>query len=198
MYFKLVSQLLNVKAFKMLMKRSDSLLLVIDVQERLAPAMDSPREVITGCARLIGTAKELGVPFVIAEQNPKGLGATMIDLRQAAGEGAVYLPKMEFSCAANPALMTEIIAAGKKQVIIAGVEAHICVLQTAIELKDRGYEVFVVSDASSSRQPLQTIISWQRLNRHGIDVVSSEMVMYEWLETAAHPRYKEISKKFII
>lgn len=198
MYFKLVSQLLNVKAFKMLMKRSDSLLLVIDVQERLAPAMDSPREVITGCARLIGTAKELGVPFVIAEQNPKGLGATMVDLRQAAGEEAVYLPKMEFSCAANPALMTEIIAAGKKQVIIAGVEAHICVLQTAIELKDRGYEVFVVSDASSSRQPLQTIISWQRLNRHGIDVVSSEMVMYEWLETAAHPRYKEISKKFII
>ncbi len=182
----------------MLMKRPDSLLLIIDVQERLAPAMDSPREVITGCSRLIGAARELGIPFVIAEQNPSALGATMVDLRQAAGEGAVYYSKMEFSCAANPEIMAAIKNSGKKQIIIAGVEAHICVLQTALELRGQGYEVFVVSDASSSRQPLQTVIAWQRLSRSGIDVVSSEMVLYEWLQTAADPQYKSISKKYII
>lgn len=182
----------------MLMKRPDSLLLIVDVQERLAPAMDSPREVISGCGRLIGAAAELGIPFIIAEQNPGKLGQTMVDLRLAAGQGAKFYPKMEFSCAANPEIMNTIKVSGKKQIIIAGVEAHICVLQTALELHAQGYEVFVVSDASSSRQPLQTVISWQRLNRNGVDVVSSEMVLYEWLQTAADPQYKDISQKYII
>ena len=130
----------------MLMKRPDSLLLIVDVQERLAPAMDSPREVISGCGRLIGAAAELGIPFIIAEQNPAKLGQTMVDLRLAAGQGAKFYPKMEFSCAANPEIMNTIKVSGKKQIIIAGVEAHICVLQTALELHAQGYEVFVVSD----------------------------------------------------
>ena len=182
----------------MLMKRPDSLLLIIDVQERLAPATDSPREVITGCSRLIGAARELEVPFMIVEQNPSSLGATMVDLRRAAGGGAVFYSKMEFSCAANPQIMAGIKNSGKKQIIIAGVEAHICVLQTAVELHEQGYEIFVVSDASSSRQPLQTVIAWQRLNSCGINVVSSEMVLYEWLQSAADPQYKDISKKYII
>ena len=73
----------------MLMKKDESLLLIIDVQERLAPVMDSPREVITGCARLVGAAKSLGVPFIIVEQYPQGLGPTMIDIRKEAGEDAV-------------------------------------------------------------------------------------------------------------
>ena len=135
----------------MLMKRDDSLLLIIDVQERLAPAMDSPREVITGCAKLIGVARRLGVPFIITEQYPKGLGPTMADLRQAAGDDAGYLSKTEFSCARNKEIMNNIKKSGKKQIIIAGIESHICVLQTALDLKELGYEVFVVSNACSSR-----------------------------------------------
>lgn len=97
----------------MLMKRDDSLLLVIDVQERLAPAMDNPREVITGCAALVGVAAKLNVPVIITEQYPKGLGQTMIDIRQAAGDRAVYLQKMEFSCAANPEIMNHLKTAVK-------------------------------------------------------------------------------------
>lgn len=182
----------------MLMKRQESLLLIIDVQERLAPAMDSPRQVITGCAKLIGAAKSLGIPFVITEQYPEGLGPTMIDLRQAAGEGTAYLSKLEFSCAANPQIMQTVRDSGKKQIVIAGIEAHICVTQTALDFKQQGYEVFVVSDASSSRNPLQTMIAFQRLLHHGIDVVSSEMVMFEWLEQAGTDEFKQISKKYII
>ena len=83
------------------MKKNDSLLLVIDVQERLAPAMDNPREVINGCAVLLGVARELDVPCIITEQYPQGLGQTMVDLRNEAGEKTLYLPKLEFSCLRN-------------------------------------------------------------------------------------------------
>ena len=83
------------------MKKNDSLLLVIDVQERLAPAMDNPREVINGCAALLGVARELDVPCIITEQYPQGLGQTMVDLRNEAGEKTLYLPKLEFSCLRN-------------------------------------------------------------------------------------------------
>ena len=178
----------------MLMKRQDSLLLVIDVQEHLAPVMDSPREVINNCSRLLKAARELGVPFLITEQYPKGLGATMIDLRQAAGEGTEYLPKLEFSCVQNQAILDKIKASGRRQIVICGLECHICVTQTALELKDLGFEVFVVTDATSSRRALETVIAFQRLAAHGVDMVSAEMVVYEWLERAGTPEFKSLSK----
>lgn len=182
----------------MLMKREDSLLLIIDVQERLAPAMDNPREVITGCARLIGVAKNLQIPFIITEQYPKGLGMTMVDLRNEAGPDTEYFSKMEFSCARNTEIMNKIKESGKKQIIIAGIEAHICVTQTALDLQAAGYEVFVVSNACSSRQPVQAVVAFQRLLRHGIDMVSVEMVIFEWLEKAGSEEFKHISKKYIV
>ena len=105
---------------------------------------------------------------------------------------------MEFSCAANPEIMNHLKNSGKKQIVIAGVEAHICVTQTALALQQAGYEVFVVSNASSSRDPLQTVVAFQRLLKNGIDVVSSEMVIFEWLEKAGSEEFKEISKKYIV
>lgn len=182
----------------MLMKREDSLLLIIDVQERLAPAMDSPREVITGCAKLIGVARRLNIPFILTEQYPKGLGATMYDLRKEAGEEACCLPKTEFSCAANAAVMQAIKESGRKQIVLAGIEAHICVLQTALELQALGYEVFVVANACSSRQGLQKVVALQRLMQRGIDIVSLEMVFFEWLGSSDAPEFKEISKQYIV
>lgn len=182
----------------MLMKQDSSILLIIDVQERLAPAMDSPREVINGCAQLLGVAKILNVPFIVTEQYPQGLGRTMVDLRQAAGEGAIYYPKVEFSCAQNTEIMEAIIQSGRQQIIIAGVETHICVTQTALELREKGFEVFVVSNACSSRQPIQGVLALQRLLSHSVDVVTSEMVIFEWLGKAGSPEFKEVSKKYII
>ena len=102
----------------MLMKREDSLLLIIDVQERLAPVMDSPREVINGCRRLIGVAQEIEIPFLITEQYPKGLGPTMVDLRQIAGQEQSYYTKTEFSCARNTQIISQIKNTGKKQIIL--------------------------------------------------------------------------------
>lgn len=182
----------------MLMKKEDSLLLIIDVQERLAPAMDNPREVITGCAKLVGVARQLGVPFIITEQYPKGLGQTMVDVRNEAGENAVYYPKMEFCCACNVGIFDAIKKSGKKQVVIAGLETHICVVQTALSLVQLGYEVFVVSNACSSRKPVQHIMGLQRMMHNGVDVVTSEMVIFEWLEQAGSDLFKEITRKYVI
>ena len=127
----------------MLMKKTDSLLLVIDVQERLAPAMDNPREVINGCAQLLGVARELNIPCIITEQYPQGLGQTMIDLRNEAAPDVSYCSKLEFSCLKNAEIAQEIKKHNKKQIIIAGVETHICVVQTAIELKMAGYDGYL-------------------------------------------------------
>lgn len=166
----------------MLMNRRNSLLMIIDVQERLAPAMDDPRQVISNSARLVGAAKAMGVPFVITEQYPKGLGQTMIDVRQEAGDEAAFFSKLYFSCAREPEIMRAIQESGRRQIILAGAETHICLLQTAMDLKGQGYEVFVVSNASSSRDAVQNVMALQRMAHGGIDIVTSEMVIFEWLE----------------
>ena len=182
----------------MLMKRNDSVLLIIDVQERLVTAMDSPREVINNCTKLLSVARRLNIPSIITEQYPEGLGQTIIDVRQVAGKETQYFSKLEFSIMKNEQIKKEIEKLGKKQIIIAGVETHICILQTAVELSEKGYEVYVVSNACSSRDNLQHAFALQRMNRNGVDVVSSEMVMFEWLEQAGTEEFKEISRKYII
>ena len=182
----------------MLMNRRNSLLMIIDVQERLAPAMDDPRQVISNSARLVGAAKAMGVPFVITEQYPKGLGQTMIDVRQEAGDEAAFFSKLYFSCAREPEIMRAIQESGRRQIILAGAETHICLLQTAMDLKGQGYEVFVVYNASSSRDAVQNVMALQRMAHGGIDIVTSEMVIFEWLEKAGTDEFKQIVNKYIL
>ena len=182
----------------MLMNRQNSLLMIIDVQERLAPAMDEPRQVINNSARLVGAAKSMGVPFIITEQYPKGLGPTMIDVRQEVGENAVIFSKLHFSCAREPEIMQAIQDSGRKQIILAGAETHICLLQTAVDLRMQGYDVFVVSNASSSRDAVQNVMALQRMAHNDIDVVTSEMVIFEWLEKAGTDEFKQIVAKYIL
>lgn len=182
----------------MLMRKEDALLLIIDVQEGLVTAMDNPREVINNCAKLVAVAKKLEIPFIITEQYPKGLGQTIIDVRQAADDETVYVEKLEFSCAKNTQLLNLIKQSGKKQIIIAGVETHICILQTALELRELGFEVFVIANACSSRQNIQHVFALQRLSRNQVDVVTYEMVVFEWLEKAGSDVFKEITRKYVI
>lgn len=182
----------------MLMRKEDSLLLIIDVQERLVTAMDNPREVINNCAHLVAIAEELGIEYLITEQYPKGLGQTIIDVRQAAKKADSYVEKLEFSCVKNATIMEKIKKSGKKQIIIAGVETHICVLQTALDLTAQGYEVFVVANACSSRQNLQHIFALQRMSHDGVNIVTYEMVVFEWLEKAGSDQFKDITRRYVI
>lgn len=182
----------------MLIRKDDSLLLVIDVQERTVPQTETPREVINNCAHLVSISKAIGIPSIITEHNPKGQGKTIIDIRLAAGEEKTYQEKEELSCWLNEKIKQSIEESSKKQIIICGVETHINVLQTAMDLQQAGYEVFVVANACSSRENLQHIYALQRLSHNDVEIVSYEMVVYEWLRTTSAEQYKEIIKKYAL
>ena len=176
---------------------SQSCLIVVDVQERLAPVMGDPRKVIEGAARLAAAARKLGVPTIISEQYPKGLGPTMIDVREVVAEEDAYVEKLSFSCCGEPAFMAKFQAAGRRQVVICGIEMHVCVMQTALDLKDKGYDVFIVADACGSRFTSDEEIAKLRFAAAGIHLVSIEMAIFEWLERSGTPEFKDISKTLI-
>ena len=137
----------------MLIHADTSCLIVIDMQERLVPAMQAPARTIGNARTLIAAATELAVPVLLTEQYPKGLGATVPELaRAAAAAHATILPKMHFSCMEDQDFAAAFKATGRNQAVIAGMEAHICVLQTAVSLMDQGTEVFVVTDATLRRR----------------------------------------------
>jgi len=177
----------------MLIKRDRSQLLVVDVQERLAPAIADMAAVERQTGILLEAARELVVPVIISEQYPNGLGVTLPSLRTRV-PGAQSIEKMEFSCFANSALRAALTSGPDRHTIICGTEAHVCVLQTALEMREAGLTVYVVADAVGSRRPESRDIALARMRAAGIDVVTTEMVLFEWLRTAAAPEFKAVSK----
>jgi len=177
----------------MLLHADTSCLIVIDMQERLVPAMQAPARTIRNARILITAAQELAVPVLLTEQYPKGLGATVPELAKAAAAAhAAILPKMHFSCMEDQDFATAFAATGRKQAVIAGMEAHICVMQTAISLMDQSYEVFVVTDATSSRTLESEKACLDRLQACGAGIVTTEMVVFEWLGRAGTPAFKAL------
>jgi nicotinamidase-related amidase len=175
----------------MLLERAKSLLLLVDMQERLLPAMTGAAEVTAACGILLRAAGGLGVPLLASEQYPKGLGATIPALADLAPR---RLEKLEFSAYANLEIRDELKRAGREQILLAGIEAHVCVLQTALELIDAGYRVFVAADAIASRRPESRELAMQRIAKAGGTLVTTEMVLFEWLRSAAAPEFRPISK----
>jgi nicotinamidase-related amidase len=176
----------------MLMRSESSCLLIVDVQEKLAPVMSDPRRVIHNCTLLLRAARRLGVPTVVSEQYPAGIGPTVVDLRDwLPPEGAIA--KRHFSCTDEPMIHQRLADSGRRQMILAGIEAHICVLETALGLKMGGSEVFVVADACASRRTESEDLAWSRLRQAGVSLVSLEMVLFEWLRVAGTPEFKELS-----
>lgn len=176
----------------MLMNKDNSILLIIDVQENLAPAQESPREVINGCAALLSVAKKLDIPHIVAEQDQKVFGPTMIDLRHVLSDEVKYFEKDTLSCYKNAGIRAAVEKSGRRQLVIAGLETHLCVLQTAIDFHNAGYEVFVVADSCSSRSGIQSVFGLQRLAKNGIDVVTREMVLFEWVDKSGSDLFNEI------
>lgn len=135
-----------------LIDRDRSHLVIIDVQARLLPAMAEPDAVVANIDRLIKGAEILGVPYLITEQYPKGLGVTVGELRSRAAEDNV-IEKIHFSAYRERAFRERVIAGARRQLILTGIEAHVCVLQTALDAVAAGHQVFLVDDAVSSRAP---------------------------------------------
>lgn len=145
---------------------------------------------------LLRAAHPLGVPVLASEQYPKGLGPTVPEiaaLLTPPGGVADVIEKSHFSCAAEPGFADRLGTRERDQIVIAGIEAHVCVLQTALELRESGWSVFVVADACSSRTPASADLAMARLRQHGVDVVGTEMVLFEWLQRAGTPAFKTLS-----
>lgn len=176
----------------MLIQSKKSLLLVIDVQERLAPAIfDAPR-LTANVMRLLKAAKLLEVPVLATEQYPRGLGKTLDEVSGLVPEGAM-IEKIHFSAMSEPGFAERLKASGREQIVVVGMEAHICVLQTALELRQAGYEVFAVDDAMGSRDRAHTDLAVARMRPSGIEVVATEMVVFEWAHRADRDCFKQLS-----
>lgn len=180
----------------MLLDRSRSQLLVVDVQERLLPAMHEGERMVDNCAILMQAAQRLGIPATVSEQYPKGLGPTVPRLGNVKGDAPV-MEKMHFSCAAHAGINARVRALaseGRSQLVICGIEAHVCVLQSALGFAGGGLNVFVAADAVTSRKPDSVAVARSRFAAADVSVVTTEMAVFEWLHMAGTPEFKELSK----
>jgi nicotinamidase-related amidase len=177
----------------MLLDATKSSLLVVDIQERLLPAMADGDRVVARTRILLKTADELGLPTAVSEQYPKGLGHTLPGL---IGNRAQVFEKLSFSCWRDTNIRQHFIALhenGRPQVIVAGIEAHVCVLQTSIDMAQAGFAVFAVSDAMSSRTKESATLALTRMAHAGVEVINTEMAVFELLEKAGTPQFKALS-----
>jgi nicotinamidase-related amidase len=175
----------------MLIRSNDSALIVVDIQERLVPAMQAPARTIRNTRLLLTAASKTGVPALLTEQYPKGLGPTVRDIKQAAGDAPI-LEKMHFACMEDAVFASTFRALGRRQAVLTGMEAHICVVQTAASLVEAGFDVFVVSDATASRTLESERACVDRLSAGGVSIVTTEMVIFEWLGQAGTQAFKEM------
>lgn len=169
----------------MLLDAADSVLVLVDYQSRLMPAIDNAAAVVRSGLRLAQAAQLLGVPVLGTEQNPAGLGSLVPELRERCVNVVV---KTRFDAAADG--LVEALPAGRGTLVVAGCEAHVCLLQTAIGLHAAGRDVRVVADACGSRSAHDRDAALARLARHGIEMVTTEMVVFEWLRDCRHPSFR--------
>lgn len=173
-----------------------SQLLIIDVQERLARSMDEDilDKLVRNTNILIEAATALDVPILRTEQYPKGLGPTLPDIAAKLPAGQIAYEKTCFSSCGAAGIDTSLNAAGRKQIVVTGMETHICVLQTAMDLHLQGKQVFVVQDAVCSRRKKHFKNAIARMQQAGIIISNVESVLFEWLKDAGHPQFKTLSK----
>jgi nicotinamidase-related amidase len=173
-----------------LLSAEGSVVLLVDLQERLMPAIYDGEVVISRSVRLAQAARMLDVPVRATEQYPAGLGPTVAPLSPYPG---AVLEKTMFSALDDPDFPA-LLPIGSSEVIIAGCEAHVCVLQTALGLLAEGHRVVVVADAIGSRDPADKALAIDRARQDGAEIVSTEMVLFEWLRDSRHPKFREVQR----
>ncbi len=172
-----------------------SLILCVDVQERLSQAMH-PESFICIKKRIVSlvkTANLLQIPVMVSEQYPKGLGPTVPEIRNALSPATKVLEKIEFSAWANPNLARELPHQARKQVILCGLETHVCIFQTARDLQAQGYSVFIPHDATLARHRGDYEWGLSLCEQAGALVTTTESILYDWLKRAGTPEFKQVS-----
>ncbi|MEL6432274.1 MAG: hydrolase [Pseudomonadota bacterium] len=174
----------------MLIKASDSCLTIIDVQTKLLASMHAPEKAVENTRKLLLGAQCFDVPCLITEQNSGRLGPTAPELNIP--EGFPRHDKMHFAAMQDDGIAKSFKLLGRKQVILTGLEAHICILQTAAGLIEQDYDVFVVADAVMTRAPSSLELALARLREYGANITTTEMVLFEWLERSNRSEFKDI------
>jgi len=170
-----------------------SCILVVDVQVKLLPAIRHQRRVVDSCRRLLEGAKIFSIPVLATEQYPKGIGPTEPALAECLTRcGARVLEKPTFSAWEHPPVREAMLAIDRPQVVLVGVEAHVCVQQTALDLRSRDYDVFVCADAVGSRSPIDYVVALDRMRHAGVFVTGVESVLFEWCHQCDTPEFKQM------
>jgi len=170
-----------------------TVLVIIDIQGKLWNVMHEKAALLENAQKLVKALRVLSVPIILTEQNPQGLGSTVPELTQCMPE-VKALPKFCFDCYQNSGFEQELVRLNRKQVLLCGIESHICVYQTALDLVNRGYEVQVVADVVASRVQANKEAALARMQSEGVKLTVTEMAIYELLGSADSPLFKEILK----
>lgn len=169
-----------------------SVLVAVDYQEKLLPHIHGRDALLRKATLLLESAGVLGIPVLLTEQYPKGLGKTVPEVARLMGDSPA-VEKTCFSCAGEPEFMRRFAAVARKQAVIIGVETHVCVAQTAVELAARGFQVFIAADACGSRHPADADLGLRRMEAAGVVVTGAEAVVFEWLRRAGTEEFKKVS-----
>jgi nicotinamidase-related amidase len=170
----------------------DTVLVLIDFQERLFPVMHDKEKLLQNLLKLVKGMQVLEVPIIVTEQYPKGLGPTIPEIKALLPEMKA-IEKVCFSCCDEPAFMTALETLKRKQIVIAGIEAHICVYQTAMALAKAGYEIQIVNDGVASRDAENKAAAMTKMGGSGIGLTTTEMALFELLKIAKGDKFKAIS-----
>jgi nicotinamidase-related amidase len=171
-------------------------LVVVDVQERLLPHIHGHEEVLRRSVQAVQIAAHLGVPVIALEQYRRGLGETVAALRQVFETAGADAPieKMSFSAFGEPSFVQKLEDLAVETLIVCGIEAHVCVLQTALDAVTRGFQVLLLAEATGSRNPRHATEAWERMRQDGVRLGSVEMFAFEALRSAEHPAFQKIRR----
>ena len=176
----------------MLLDANDTLLLLIDLQSGLMPKVKDTEKIARVTNKLVTIARELSVPFLVTEHYPEGLKGTTDEIKDHLGEDYRPIVKRVFSCWGEESFRGAVEESGRKTLLMTGIETHICILQTALQCREAGYSVFVARDGVSCRSAFDHQAAFERMMQAGVELVTWEMVAYEWMRRADTPEFKTV------
>ncbi len=176
-----------------ILQREKTALLIIDVQEKIIGVMRKPERLVSNLLKLVQGIKIMNIPILFTEQYPKGLGPTIPELKEKL-EKSDAVQKMSFSCFGAEDLFSELRKKDIEQIIVCGIESHVCVQQTVLDLLANGFQVDVAADAVSSRKKFDYEIALQRMRSHGAEITTTESILFELLKVCGTDEFRAVSK----
>jgi nicotinamidase-related amidase len=183
----------ELKRFSKLLKREKTALLIIDIQERILPVILNHQQVLNNTIKLVKGFRVLDIPVFFTEQYPKGLGPTSSVLKEELNEANAY-QKMSFSCSGAEDLFEAFREKSIEQIVVTGIESHVCVQQTVLDLLENKFQVNLCADAVSSRKEIDYKTALDRMRQHGAEITTAESVLFELLSICGTDEFKQVSK----